>query len=249
MKKEESIYIASIGLDFPSTNEELNAFEKVFGFKTDQLDENAIDPFKILNSVNKSTIQEIKTLNSSQSYFRRAVLAAKIVHEFHEEPAFGVVKMQKLVYLSEHISEMKFTSCYRKQAAGPMDHKFIHSIKREFEKQNWFSVRKEGVMNKWIFTPLEDMTNYQSYYSRYFNEVNSNIEFFIETFRKWKTDDVELVATLFACWKEAKVKKMIISDEILIKMIYDWHDAKKKFHKSDIISKIRWMEENEVVPY
>lgn len=249
MSKEESKYLVSIGLDFPSTNEELTAFEKVFGNETSALNENEIDPFKILDAINKSTINEIKTLNPSQSYFRRAVLAAKIAHEYHQEWTFGVVKMQKLVYLSEQISEMKFIASYGKYAAEPMDHRFIHSIKKEFEKQGWFSVHREGVQNKWVFTPLENILNYETYYVKYFGKMDEDIRFLIESFRKWKTVEVELVATLYACWKEAKNENSIISDQLLIQKVYGWHEDKKKFVESEIIKKIRWMEEKGVLPY
>ena len=98
--------------------------------------------FKELNFTEKT--QPKKELSKSQSFFRRAVLAAKIAHEYHNEWAFGAVKFQKLVYLSEQVCNMKFISDYRKQAAGPMDHKFIHSIKREFEKLGYIVLRTAG---------------------------------------------------------------------------------------------------------
>lgn len=248
MTKEESKYLVSIGLDFPSTNEELTAFEKVFESESILTNENKIDPFKILDTVNKTMSHEIKTLNPSQSYFRRAILAAKIAHEYHHEWTFGVVKMQKLVYLSEEISEMKFIASYGKHAAGPMDHRFIHSIKKEFEKQGWFSVHREGAQNKWVFTPLENMMNYEMYYEKYYGNIEEDIRFLIESFRKWKTADVELVATIYACWKEAKSENSLISDSLLIQMVYGWHEDKKKFVEREIIQKIRWMEENGIYP-
>jgi len=199
-----------------------------------------------LNIKNKPKVS--KELNKSQSYFRRAVLAAKIAHEYHSEWTFGVVKFQKLVYLAEQTSEMKFAADYRKQAAGPMNHRFIHSIKKEFEKQGWFIVHQEGKYKKWIFTPQENVLAYEPYYSKYFSSVNEDIQFLIESFRKWKTEKVELVATLFACWLEAKEDKAIINDVILTQKVYDWHKAKNKFSEKDIEESIRWMEESGVYP-
>lgn len=202
--------------------------------------------FELLNS--KFPKEEMK-LSKSQSFFRRAVLAAKIAHEYCNEPTFGSVKFQKMVYLSEQISEMKFVSNYRKQAAGPMDHKFIHSIKKEFEKQKWFEVKQEGEYRKWVFYPLENMPAYEQYYQNYFGNTNTDIQFLIDSFRKWKTDDVELVATLFACWLEVNEENSLINDQVLIKKIYGWHKAKEKFTESDISKGIRWMEENGVYPH
>ena len=201
--------------------------------------------FELLNT--QFPPKELK-LTRSQSYFRRAVLAAKIAHEYHNEWTFGVVKLQKVVYLSEQISQMKFAADYRKQAAGPMDHRFIHSIKKEFEKQGWFSVQQEGQHRKWVFTPQDNLSGYQSYYSIYFSEVNEDIQFLIDSFRKWKTDKVELIATIFACWSEAKKENILINDILLTQKVYAWHKAKKKFSEKDIQESIRWMEENRVYP-
>ena len=211
------------------------------------LKEEEIDIDKYI-SQGLNVIKKGKELNKSQSYFRRAVLAAKIAHEYHNEWTFGVVKFQKLVYLSEQISEMKFTANYKKQAAGPMDHRFIHSIKKEFEKQGWFSVNQEGQYKKWIFTPNTNISGYETYYLNYFGNVYDDIQFLIEAFRKWKTDKVELIATLYACWKEAKDEKALINDNLLIQKVYNWHEAKKKFSEEEILNSLRWMEENEVYP-
>ena len=189
-----------------------------------------------------------KELTKSQSFFMRAVLAAKIVHECHTEWAFGVIKFQKLVYLSEQVCDMKFTSDYRKQAAGPMDHKFIHSIKREFEKQKWFDVKQVGKYNKWVFTPSENILGYEKYYDRYYGNVSDGIQFLIDTFRKRKTDQVELVATIFGCLLEAKKENSIISDKLIIQKVYAWNKSKKKFSEKDIVNGLRWMEENKIYP-
>ncbi len=195
----------------------------------------------------KSKVQPL-ILNKSQSFFRRAVLAAKIAHEYHNERTFGAVKFQKLVYLSEQISEMKFVSDYRKHAAGPMDHKFIHSIKKEFEKQNWFKVEQHGEYKKWVFIPQEKVLGYSNYYTQYYGTISSDIQFLIDTFREWKTDKVELIATLYACWLDAKNENLIISENLLIQKVYSWHDSKKKFSEKDIKMEINWMEENGVYP-
>lgn len=250
MSTKDNNYLSAIGLTFPTTQEELNAFEKQYAKEVYELTPEALDPNKILSEVNITFTFKAATLNKSQSYFRRAVLAAKIAHEYHNELAFGVIKFQKLVYLSEQISEMKFTENYRKQAAGPMDHRFIHSIKKEFQKQGWFSVKQEqeGQYQKWVFIPEENVLGYETYYTKYYGEVSDDVQFLIDTFRKWKTDKVELIATLYACWKEAKDEKASINDHLLIQKIYSWHESKKKFSEEEILNSLRWMEENEIYP-
>lgn len=244
MSEKEDLYLATIGLTFPTSEEELNAFNNAHNSENYELDADTIDPFKILEKINNTD----KVLNKSQSYFRRAVLGAKIANECYDEITFGVVKLQKLVYLGEEISEMKFAADYRKQAAGPMNHKFIHSIKTEFEKQRWFSVNQVGEYKKWVFTPLENVTGFQLYYDKYFAKVHLDIQFLINTFQKKKTDEVELIATLFACLKEAKKEKAIVTDKLIIQKVYAWNKSKQKFAEDEIRNSLRWMEENGVYP-
>lgn len=206
--------------------------------------------FDQLNPKNVSQPKQKQELSKSKSFFRRVVLAAKIAHECHNEWTFGSVKFQKMVYLCEQVSQMNFCTNYSKQAAGPMDNKFIHSVKPQFEKQGWFKVEKvkTGKYEKVQFTPLESVEGYQKYYSSYYQEVDTEIQFLIDTFRKKKTDEVELVATLYDCILEAKKEKSIISDELLIKKVYAWNKSKKKFSKNQIVSGLRWMEEKGIYP-
>jgi len=204
---------------------------------------------KGLKDIQKS--QSVSTsLTKSQTFFRRVVLAARIAHECHSEWTFGSVKFQKLVYLCEHVTHMNFSTNYSKQAAGPMDNKFIHSVKPEFEKQGWFNVQKvkTGKYEKVQFTPLEGVEGYKQYYSNYYHSVDSEIQHLIDTFRTWKTDDVELVATIYSCWNEINKEISIFSEDLVIKKVYAWHKKKEKFSEKEIRNSINWMKEQGIYP-
>ena len=203
---------------------------------------------KAFKEVKKPQIK--KELTKSQSFFRRVVLAAKIAHECHDERTFGSVKFQKMVYLCEKVSQMNFSTNYSKQAAGPMDNKFIHSVKPQFEKQGWFSVQKvkNGGYEKVQFSPLDGVDGYKKYYSSYYQNVESDIQQLIETFRKWKTNDVELVATIYSCWNEINNSNTIFSEKLIIKKVYAWHKKKKKFSEDDITNMLNWMKEKGIFP-
>ena len=201
---------------------------------------------KDLGTQKKSTPK----LSKSQTFFRRVVLAAKITDECHREWTFGSVKFQKMVYLCEHVSKMNFSTNYSKQAAGPMDNKFIHAVKQQFEKQGWFSVNKvkNGKIEKVKFSPLEKVDNYKRYYSNYFEDVENEIQHLIDIFRKWKTNDVELVATIFACWEEFNSQNQEFTEEEMIDEIYKWNISKRKFSEQQIIATIQWMRESNIYP-
>ncbi|OQX75276.1 MAG: hypothetical protein B6D64_11935 [Bacteroidetes bacterium 4484_276] len=100
-----------------------------------------------------------------QIYFRRVVLAAEIASKLHNQPTFGHVKFQKLVYLCEQISKMNLHSNYSKQAAGPYDRKFIHSIDSELNRQKWFNIKQETVdgYKKFTYTPSVNLQKAKKY--------------------------------------------------------------------------------------
>ncbi len=190
------------------------------------------------------------SLNKSQSFFRRVVLGAEIVNQCHREFTFGNVKFQKLQYLCEEASNMKFQTNYSKQAAGPFDNKLMHTIKSEFKKQGWFEAYKidNGKYSKGAFRPLNKVDSYKEYYNKYFEEDKSKIQYLIDTFIKSKTDDVELVATIYYSWDEIIKEKAIFSNQLIINKVYSWHKSKKKFSENQIIEKIGWMKEKGIYP-
>ncbi|UXX78609.1 hypothetical protein N7E81_14705 [Reichenbachiella carrageenanivorans] len=219
------------------------------------MEEEGIDFDSLISSGMKSIqrIQKTKTnsieLNKQQLYFRRVVLAGEIARKLYAEFTFGHVKFQKLMFLCEKICEYNLQDRYLKQAAGPMDHKFMHSIDKEFKKQNWFDVTREGKYKKFTYHPLSGLSKQEEYYSRYYSMYDDKIQWLLQIFKSTKTDKVELVATLFACWEEALQNNELVSDRLLIAKVYKWSKEKIKFKEAEIIKSIRWMEENDLFPH
>jgi hypothetical protein len=63
-----------------------------------------------------------------------------------------------------------------------------------------------------------------------------------------KTDFVELVATIFYCWKELIDNKEVFQREIMYDKVYSWSKEKAKFSTRDIDNAIKWMEEKKITP-
>jgi hypothetical protein len=190
-----------------------------------------------------------KSNSNSKLFFKRVVLAAKIADELHNEPTFGHVKFQKLVYLSEQICSIDTEKRYVKQAAGPYDRRFMHSIDSALKKQKWFEVKKDnGKYTRYFYTPLENVQNYNKYYHSYFSSDSEKIDWLISSFKTSRTTTVELIATLFSCWKEVLNSEEEFSEELLIKTFYDWSKEKKKFDIKDVKNGIQWMKNKNLVP-
>ncbi len=182
-------------------------------------------------------------------HFKRTVLAAEIVSKLYDQPTFGRVKFQKLVYLCEHAANMQLAYRYSKQAAGPFDNKFMHSIHTEFKKLKWFDVKiiKEANYSKHTYIPLENSKKYLDYYSSYFKDQDENIQFVIQLFEKKNTNDTELAATVLACYLELSASDNL-SKESLLNLFYDWSDKKLRFSESQILASFIWLSQNHLIP-
>ena len=252
------------GYLLPTNDDELEEFEKIFGttqvmlpdhFKDiDSLFEKKLTDSHKLISVKKELIQPKKIVAKkalvksfkANNYFKKLVLSAEIASQLYNEPTFGHIKFVKIRYLCEEVCNMQLGSTYGKFAAGPLDPKVMYSTDREFINRKWFSVTKTNYGYK--YQPLENVNSYKDYYLKYFSEKADRINSIIELFKKERSDFCEIVATLFAVWKDSLNKKESISDLHLFKAFYAWSKEKKRFKDSELTNAITWMKDNNIVP-
>jgi len=233
-------YFGSVGIGFPENEEQLELFNRLHVNYQFRGNKEAIDPTAILKSIKSET----KTITGID-YHKRTVLAAEIVFQLHKENTMGHLKLQKIIYLCEHITDMSLHTNFLKQAMGPYDPSMMRSIDKQLRKNKWFNFTPDNFP---LYKPLQNAGEHQTWYKRYFSEQSADIDFLIETFRKSKSEKVELVATIHACWLEAIEKKMIISNSLLIKKVYEWSKIKEKFSESRIQRAIEWMNETGIKP-
>lgn len=230
----------SIGFGFPENIEELNEFDKTFENYQFEADKSKIDPKKILSDVKKSNIKITKN-----DYHKRTVLAAEIVLNLHSERTLGHLKLQKIMYLCQHTIDMDLHTNFLKQAMGPYDPHLMRSIDKQFKDNKWFCYQTDEFPK---YKLLERAGGHKEWFERYFSNQLSEINFIIEKFRIATTEQVEIVATIFACWKEIKENKQIVSDELIIKKFYAWHKDKDKYGRDRILKAITWMTQESIYP-
>lgn len=253
------------GYLLPTSDEELEAFENIFGTtkvmlpahlkKPDFIDKKESTPGSNLKPVKeratgngpkkKVASAPVKKITAN-AYFKKLVLAAEITTQLHKEYSFGHIKFVKLQYLCDQVSNIELESNYRKFAAGPLDPKLIYSIDAEFKRRKWFSVTKTNYGYK--YAPDVNAQEYKIYYLRYFGNVQDKVNYIIELFRNEKSEFCEIVATLFAVWKEHLEKNKPINDKALSKSFYAWSPEKKRFTEIKIIETINWMKDKNLFP-
>ena len=180
-------------------------------------------------------------------HFRRSVLAAEIADRLCEEPTFGHVKMEKMLFLSERLCHIDIGSHYHRDAAGPYDNRALRSIDSQLKKQKWFEVQRTEKGNRYV--PMQNRGKHKTYFDKYYSEVLPTFNKIINTFRTQRTEQCEIVATLYSAWEDLLHSNKPFTDaDIANEVLNNWHDSKKRISQERWQNAIRWMRENGFAP-
>ncbi|WP_353167516.1 restriction endonuclease subunit S [Acinetobacter sp.] len=172
-------------------------------------------------------------------------LAAEITFQLHTEPTFGHLKLQKLIYLCQQLKHMDLAADFKQHAAGPYDPVMARYLDKEFKDHEWFSYDPKRDLK---YKPLSRCNDHRSAFNKYFAKDVSEIYDLIGLFRTSKSDHIEIVATLFACWLRLLEQKRLVTEEQLLKDFYAWSEEKKKFGKNEVLNGYKWMKIHSLTP-
>lgn len=180
--------------------------------------------------------------------FKRAVLAAGIIDKLHEEPTFGHVKFQKILYLCEKLTGVDLGTNYKRHAAGPYDPRAMRSIDGQLEKSHWFVLRDVDKARRYF--PLEYKNKYVKYYDQYYKSIQPTFDNVIDTFRKMHTEQCEMVATLYEAWESLLKRGIEITEELILNEVLNhWHESKKRIAPERWLKAIEWMRQKGFCPH
>lgn len=224
--------LESIDRNEPETDDNLIQFEK------------PIETIK--QSKQKSTDQiDLFTNESVDDDLKLLSLAAEITFQLHTEPTFGHLKLQKLVYLCQQLKHMDLAADFKQHAAGPYDPVMARYLDKEFKNREWFSYDPKRDLK---YKPLSRCNDHRTVFNKYFAKDMSEIYDLIGLFRTSKSDHIEIVATLFACWLRLLEEKLSVTEEQLLKDFYAWSEEKKRFSKAEVLTGYKWMHQYSIIP-
>lgn len=178
-------------------------------------------------------------------YYKRTVLAAEIVDQLKSEPTLGHLKLQKLIYLCQKSENMQLPVNFLQQAAGPYDPRMARSLDKQFRDKGWFQYQQGELLK---YKPLPNVGTHRPDFQKYFASVQTTIQAMIDLFRNAKSDHIEVVATLYACWEKMLQKNEPFSNDTLIQKFYAWSKEKNRFSEEVLKNTILWMTEKNVFP-
>ncbi len=173
------------------------------------------------------------------------LLAAEIVHQLHKQPTLGHLKLQKLIYLCQKTEQMQLPTNFLQQVAGPYDPKMARSLDKQLKDKKWFRYQREAMFK---YVPLENAGDHSADFDKYFAQQKEGIHTLINLFRKEKSDQMEIVATLYACWERLLHEGSKASNDLLMERFYQWSEEKSKYPPERLKTVIEWMLEQGIVP-
>lgn len=180
-------------------------------------------------------------------HFKRSVLAAEIANRLYEEPTFGHVKMEKLIFLTEHLCHIDTGSHYHRDAAGPYDNTALRSIDKQMKQHQWFALTKKD--KGYRYQPMDKRGDHKKYFDKYYAAVLPMFDKVIETFKTSSTEQCEIVATLYSAWEDLQHRNQpFTDDDILNEVLNHWHESKKRIPRSRWQKALDWMRKNGFVP-
>lgn len=206
----------------------------------------------LLKSIEKESLAEhsCKNSNTIDIKEKRAILSAEIISQLHNEQYFGVIKLEKILYLCEKHLNINLGGNYKKEAAGPHDAQSRYEVEDILKNKKWFSVHKEQKNNLEVtkYTPLEKSNEIPKIFNNVFNTEAVEINNLLELFRGKNSDFCESIATLYAVWKNRLSKNLSCSDSDLISDFKTWSKQKARFYDSDLQDRIFFMKRKNLIP-
>jgi len=128
---------------------------------------------------------------------------------------------------------------------GPHDPVMIRSFDKRFLENKWFRYNA-NFFPKYTF--LEKAGEHSTWFNRYYKDEINDINYLIETFKIFNGDQIELVVTIFDCWRDLLEDNIEPTDKEISRKVYAWSENKAKFKPDRIERAISWMKEKGINP-
>lgn len=251
--------VANVLLYAPSSLKEQSAIAKVLSSMDEEISFLEAKREKY-NAIKQGMMQQLLTgkirlvetavkpnATSANVHFRRSVWAAEIAERLYEEPTFGHVKMEKILFLTERLCHIDIGSHYHRDAAGPYDNNALRSIDSQLKKQKWFEVQRTEKGYRYV--PMRNCGKHKTYFNRYYSGIVPMFDKIINTFKTQNTERCEIVATLYSAWEDLLHSNKSFTDaDIVNEVLNNWHKSKKRISQDRWLKAIQWMRDNGFAP-
>lgn len=178
--------------------------------------------------------------------YKRGAFAAYAVSILGEQPTFGRTQLEKILYLTQHHFQIDLSLEFKRKAAGPYD-EAIHKLESLARKKGWFDTlprEPHGAIYRW----RNGGQGRRDAAIAILGDKAEKMAWLLGYFKRMKTEQAELLATVFAAWNDLILDGRPESDDDIVKEVHSWHESKKRFTPERIAVCVKWIRDNGMVP-
>lgn len=181
----------------------------------------------------------------------RAAIGCYAIRKMCDKPYFGRTAAMKMLYLAQAHVGMKLDLQPVREAAGPLD-KWIYRFEDEGKRQGWFKAvenTSNGKM-KVEYHPGKTLAEQAARGENLLSpEQRKEFDRMLGLLSDKKTEEVEIIATLFAAWNDFLIDGHAPGDdEIVTEVREHWHVKKERFTPALLRQWLNWLRRNNLVP-
>ncbi len=181
----------------------------------------------------------------------RAAVSGYVVSRLASKRNFGRTAHMKHLYLAESRLGLKLGGRYERQAAGPLD-AGIYELEKQAEAAGWYTYNVEKLPSgkeKVSYVPGKALKALAEEGAAVLGSSRKEMDRLIDLMGGLKTEQVEIIATLFAAWNDALLDGHTPGDNWIVKEVREhWHASKQRFAPDDLRTWLGWMRQNDVIP-
>lgn len=182
----------------------------------------------------------------------RASIGCYAINKLANAQYFGRTAAAKMMYLAQAHIGLDLDLKPEREAAGPLD-TWIYDFERQGQGKSWFEVNEKALANgrkKTEYRCLSGLSEPAAQAEALMTpDQKTEFDHLIYALADKKTEEVEIIATLFAVWNDFLIDGVQPTDEqIITDMRENWHERKGRFSPSDLKSWLSWLRKENFIP-
>lgn len=165
---------------------------------------------------------------------------------------FGRTAAAKMMYLAQAHIGLNLDLKPEREAAGPLD-TWIYDFERQGQGKRWFEVNEKTLANGRKKTEYRCMSalSEPAAKAEVLMTPSQKTEFdrLIYALADKKTEEVEIIATLFAVWNDFLIDGLQPTDTQIISDVREnWHERKARFTPAELGRWLDWLRRENMIP-
>jgi type I restriction enzyme S subunit len=181
----------------------------------------------------------------------RAAIGCYAISKMSDKRYFGRTAAMKTLYLAEAHVGMRLGFQPEREAAGPLD-PWLYRFEDEGKQKAWFKAVENASNGKMKveYQPGEMLVAQAAHAESLLTpEQRKEFDRLLDLLSDKKTEEVEIIATLFAVWNDFLIDGHVPSDdEIVTEVRENWHERKERFTPALLRRWLGWLRQHSLVP-